>query len=343
MNNLKDWLRYILLSARQTDQLFLPEIHYGLGGPKTFYSNIQQILAQNSFPYHQNSYLGCRAIFFPIEWDIHRIKVYKQTGAKIIQRLDGVYYPSKHGDQWELKNQNIRYIYENLSDWIVFQSEYCRKQCEHVMGTNYAAQSKIIINGADHNLYYPEKDQESPSGKWELITTGNFRNRDMIEPVVLALDQVQKTHHFELTCVGPISNSDIAHFFQRDYIRHIKQLDSKEIAQYLRESDVFIYSHLNPPCPNSVIEAVSSALPVVGFDSGSMSEICFFNKDLLAPVSDQVIHEEKDFKSEVLAASIFLCLNHYSHFREVALKNANLYSWEKMGDAYLELFREAMA
>src|SRR5919107_879070 len=45
------------------------------------------------------------------------------------------------------------------------------------------------------------------------------------------------------------------------------------IPWLMRSSHLLFSAEVNPPCPNSVIEALGCGLPVVGFDTGSLSEL----------------------------------------------------------------------
>lgn len=50
-------------------------------------------------------------------------------------------------------------------------------------------------------------------------------------------------------------------------------IDEEEMAGVMRSCDVFINLSLNDPCPNVVIEALSSGLPVLYTDSGGVPEL----------------------------------------------------------------------
>ena len=62
-------------------------------------------------------------------------------------------------------------------------------------------------------------------------------------------------------------------------------INNSEVARYARGADVFVISHLNPPCPNNVIEAMACGLPIVGTNTGAMSELVNDN-GLLVDVTD---------------------------------------------------------
>jgi len=308
------------------------------GGPSTFMYNLNNYLDKENIRYH-TKYKKGDSIFFPITYSYDVLKEVKKNGGKIIQRLDGIYYPSKHGDKHIELNSDIKEIYLKYADHIVFQSEYSRKQCFEMLGIKEQQNYSIIINGVNKEIFIPDNNR-TMSGIIELVTTGNFRNIDMIEPVVLALDTLAGKFDFHLNVIGPVVNESLKSLLKRDYVvmRGLKTI--YEIAEVLPKMDIFIYSHLNPPCPNSVIEAISCGLPVVGFDSGAMSELCWFSKDILAYVSDDIFQKYEDFNPEALAEKIELCIDNYGYYRKLALDHSHLYSFEECGKKYVEVFEK---
>ncbi len=200
----------------------------------------------------------------------------------------------------------------------------------------------LIINGVNKKIFRPNRLKITFSKRIEFITTGNFRNIDMIEPVVLALDSLCGTIDFRLHVVGPVVNESLKSFFGRNYIVMHGPKNLPDVASLLRKSDIYIYSHLNPPCPNSVIEAISCGLPVVGFDSGAMSELCFFSKDLLARVSEDVFQKYEDFDYKKLADKIILSVEKYKYYRKQALKYSKLYSFDECGRQYVKVFEKVL-
>ncbi len=324
--------------------LFIPFKDYKVvGGPTTFMKNLKTYLEDNEYKYLDHS-KKAQGIFFPIIYNLKELGNLKKKKRKIIQRLDGIYYPQKHGDNYIENNKNIKDIYLNYTNFIIFQSEYSKKQCFIMLGEKCEEEYSIINNGTNKQLFYPKKDSDKNNihGKIKLVTTGSFRNIDMIEPVVKALDSLENKISFELNIVGPIANPEIEKYFKRDYINLHGTIKLEQIADILRSTHIFIYSHLNPPCPNSVLEAISCGIPVVGFNSGAMSELCFFSSELLAEVSNDIFQEYKDFDFKKLAEKIIYVIENYDEYRNRALKNSQLYSFEECGKKYIEVFNNQL-
>ncbi len=326
-----------MVKKSQTLHIPFDEFQY-IGGAPTFLRNLRAYLDTHHIPCHP-SLDAASVLFFPTSFYLSRVQRFKQRGGYVVQRLDGIYYPSKHGETYQTFNHDAKIIYQDYADTVIFQSRYSQAQCFEMFGKREHFQ--IVINGVDKSIFYPGEPEkhQNPGRTFRLITTGRFRNRDMIEPVVNALDALQSEFDVELTVIGPITEPSLSSYFQRPYIRHIAQLSLHEIADELRGNDLFLYSHLNPPCPNSVVEAISCGLPVVGFDSGAMSELCYFSKDLLAYVSEDLFQRYEDFHADKLSEKIRLALQNYDQYRERALAHSHLYSFEECGKQYVSVLQ----
>lgn len=283
-----------------------------VSGPRTFLMNLEKGL-RNDFPDFSFTSCGlmspwCWGMFFPIEYSLKTVKMMRALGKHVIQRLDGVHYLEKNGEKWRELNRPVENIYKNYATAVVYQSHYAKRQIEHVIGLRNDIPSTIVMNGADPDFFYPgNRTSLGINGKIRFITTGYFRHNSQIAPLVHALDLL-KGYDFEFLIVGEVLTS-VNFSYQRPYVRHLKTENAKELGDLLRSADVFLYSHLNPPCPNSVIEAVTTGLPVVSFDTGAMGEICYFSKDLLVDMPGGPIHLERDLDPDGLVEKIKLVLD----------------------------------
>lgn len=324
-----------------------------IGGVRKFMTSLKLHLDQENFKYHsvhENETIleleknkNLKHIFFPVEYDKAALKEIKNRNGKIVVRLDGVfYYPRNSQSELERQENIIKDIYLNYADFIIFQSEYSKKQCFEKMGVKESSQYEIIINGADKKIFYPSKNPKFNKLGSEIIFTmvGSFRHIVMIEPVIKALDYLEKKYKFKINIIGPVKLEVLKDYLKRDYINYYDSKTSEEIAEILRNTNIYIHSQQNDNCPNTVIEALSAGLPVVGFDTGSMSELLFFSKDLLAYVSNETFQKLEDFKWQELAKKIELAIQNYEGFKKIALENFGLYSFSECGDSYIDVFNK---
>lgn len=321
--------------------LFIPFERYSksVGGPSTFLRNLKKYMDKNSYPYIEDEerYSEAGGIFFPMSFNSFMLNYFKKRNLPIIQRLDGVFYPSKHGIRYIFLNREIKKDYFKYASYVIFQSKYSRTECFTMFGEMPEDKYEIIINGTDNEIYY-QGDKEFDKSKIIFTTTGSYRNKDMVEPVVLALDEVSKDYNIELRVIGPVTDQEVENLMDRSYINALGKLGMEKIADNIRETDIFIHCQLNPACPNSVIESVSCGVPVVGFDTGAMKEVLWFSPELLAYVSDDIFQRYEDFDYKKLAEKIYVCIENYSKYKKIFMENSNLYDFNITGEKYIKIF-----
>jgi glycosyltransferase involved in cell wall biosynthesis len=321
---------------------FIPfDSRTSIGGPATFLRNLKGYLDRTGFPYAANL-KQASVILFPVSHDLKQLRKFKKRGGKVCQRLDGIYYPEKHGEEHVERNAKIKEIYLNLADHVVFQSDYSRVQCFDMFGPVPPEAYSIIINGANTEIFYPDTTRRFNKENIQLCTTGNIRNDDMLVPVIQALDLIRSKYNFTFHVVGPVKNSRCAEFMQREYVVHHGSCGLQQVAEALRAADIFIYSHLNPPCPNSVLEAAASGLPVTGYNSGSLAELLPFSADLLADAGAKIYHRLEDFRPEALAEKIVFLIEHYEQYRAMSLQSSGSYSMDNCGAKYVSVLEALM-
>jgi glycosyltransferase involved in cell wall biosynthesis len=319
--------------------VYIPFDHYkSAGGPSTFMLNMKRYLDGKGFKYSIKLNKADN-IFFPISFSLKTLDEIKKRGGRILQRLDGVYYPSQHGNKYTELNKDIKHIYQDYSDFVIFQSKYSKAQCFEMLGLKNSSEYTIIVNGVNKKIFYPKIDKKITK-KITFITTGIFRSEAMLEPIVKALDELKNKYDFELIVAGPVIIDELKDFLNRDYIKYVHKKKIGSIAKLLRKAHIYIHSKLNDNCPNAVLEASSTGLPVVGFDSGAMQELLFFNKELLAYVSNDLFQKYEDFDPGKLKEKIISAVEGYADHKKTAMANSGLYSFDECGEKYIEVFKK---
>ncbi len=114
-------------------------------------------------------------------------------------------------------------------------------------------------------------------------------------------------------------------------------IPAEQVPWMMRSSHLLFSAEVNPPCPNSVIEALASGLPVVGFDTGSLSEIVQGDAGRLAPYGANEWKLEKPDITALTAAAIEI-LQDQPHFRTSARERAVAeFDVNTMVDEYLNV------
>jgi glycosyltransferase involved in cell wall biosynthesis len=96
-------------------------------------------------------------------------------------------------------------------------------------------------------------------------------------------------------------------------------------------------AEVNPPCPNSVIEALACGLPVIGFDSGSLKELVTDDAGCIVSYGANPWKLETP-NIEALAASAGDVLEKQDQFRTAARKRAeSAFGLDQMVESYLKV------
>jgi len=327
------------------NRIFIPRIRIQVGGPKSFMVLFKEHAHKRGIHVTHNRFCRADNALIPIAMDPDLLSTWKSVSGRrsVIQRLDGVFYDPEKSDYDVTRNAQLKTVYHQLADKIIFQSEYSKQQCEHYLGkTTDSVSSRIILNGTDLSLFHPQVVHPPIAGRSiRFITSGNFRDTEMLEPIIKALDRLTGQFQFTLTVVGPITCDLNPELAARPYLVMLGKCDRQELARYLRQSDIFMFSFLNPNCPNSVIEATASGLPVVSFQSGAMPELCDFNQELLAEVRSlhPVIQRRSEIENgtDALLEKLQLCIREYERFRANAIQSRDRFGIENCIEAYFSM------
>jgi len=268
----------------------------------------------------------------------------KRRGKKIIHRLDGVYYWSVAGWKYFFYNFKPMLIHRIFADFTVYQSRYSRYCVEKFMGKR--KDFKIIYNGIDLRHFFPEG--KKMSGLWDnssqkmFFTASRFRRYDQILPLLAAVKKYGEKYdsNYKFLIAGSFSGqvAGVPEKFSGPKTVFLGKVKNEDLPKYERASDVFLFSHLNPPCPNNIVEATACGLPICGVADGAMPEMILENENgLLVGTEGDAFWSERKIDSGRFADNMDRILKNRSAFarksREIA---ENRFSIETMLDKYLE-------
>ncbi|MCK6540579.1 MAG: glycosyltransferase family 4 protein [Anaerolineales bacterium] len=275
-------------------------------------------------------------------WRAHR------RGGRIAQRLDGINWVHRvrwAGLRYTLRaaygNWNLSFIRRRLADRVIYQSQFIRRWWEEWYRPARVP-SSVILNGVDLDQYTPDGLHERPSmHRRLLIVEGSLAgalNSGLFHAVELAR-QLSRKYKIELNIVGRVDSRTKNKLEDQPAfrIKFMGAVKREQIPWLMRSSHLLFSAEVNPPCPNSVVEALACGLPVVGFDTGSLSELVQGDAGRLVPYgANQWKLEQPNIQALVNAAEEVLQDNEKfrKHAREQAERNLGL---KGMVDKYLEV------
>ncbi|MFA6197915.1 MAG: glycosyltransferase family 4 protein [Patescibacteria group bacterium] len=252
---------------------------------------------------------------FDAPWsDTQLIIKLKQKGKTIIHRIDGPI--SGYRGHHIYIDKSIYQLNNVLADGTVFQSEFSQNENKK-LGLKTKIFETVIYNAADPEIFHPRgRIVFDMNRKLKIIATSWSPNQNKGFAAYQWLDQHLDTKKYEMIFIG---NSPTV--FKR--IKHIPPVDSYKLAEYLRQSDVYLSASMNDPCSNSLIEALQCGLPAIVLKSGGHPELIrdaglTFNKpEETSTCLDIMSSQYERHQKAIVSPSIRSVVNQYQAFAEM--------------------------
>ena len=282
--------------------------------------------------------------------DLGRVR---RRGIRVVQRLDGINWV--HRVKWSGVRYTVRAVYGNamlalirnrFADRVIYQSEFIRGWWQDWYGVANAP-ATVIHNGIDLDAYAQSGEGDRPTDRYRMLLLEGSLARGLNSGLFHAVEAAKKLsekYPMEVVVAGTVDES--TQWKINSVISEVKNLSIKfldtvpraDVPKLARSSHLMYSAEVNPPCPNSVIEALACGLPVIGFDTGSLKELVGGEAGVIVP------YGANPWKLETpniagLAASAESVLEKQNQFRAAARKRAE----EKFGlDAMVESYLKVL-
>lgn len=208
---------------------------------------------------------------------------------KLTFRLDGLrrIYAPEAGRLDEPLIKNLP-----LADSVIFQSKYSRNSFikENI---TYPKHQDIIINGANFENFFPNKEIELDSNKINLVSNSWSNNHKKGFKTIARFSKIDRV---KVSHIGNWPN-DIS----PEKVRLLGTMNEERIGHVLRGANFLLFPSENEACSNVVIEALASGLPVLYHNSGGTPELCQNNNfGLPLPENIQDLNINRRFLDEAV-------------------------------------------
>jgi glycosyltransferase involved in cell wall biosynthesis len=189
-----------------------------------------------------------------------------------------------------------------LATTTIIQSWWCYRRLLE-MGFK-PVRPMIITNGVDGGIFHSQgRAPFDPNRKIRLISASWSDNPRKGGPVYKWLDEHLDWNRFEYTFVGRTQER-----FTR--IKHVPAVPSEELADHLRQHDIYITASERDPCSNSLVEALACGLPAVYLNDGGHPEIVglgglpFEKREEIPGQLERIITHYQQFQSVISIQTI---------------------------------------
>jgi len=121
----------------------------------------------------------------------------------------------------------------------------------------------LLHNGVDLEVFRPFTGAMNPSNVLRCLFVGHFIPRKGVSEASAAISLSGNIGNFIGS--GPLEPSGL-------HVLSSSCVDHRELPSHLQNADIFVFPSYNEGSPNALIEAISSGLPVVGWDLPFMRE-----------------------------------------------------------------------
>lgn len=278
--------------------------------------------------------------------DLNRLR---RRGIRVVQRLDGVNWVQrvkwsgvKYSVRAEYGNVMLATIRNRFADRVIYQSNFIRKWWEDWYGVAKAPAS-VIINGVDLNAYTHEGEHERPTDKYRMLLLEGSLARGLNSGLFHAVSVAEKMstkYPMEVVVAGVVDEATQKKLQSNVPVKFLGTVPRADIPKLARSSHMMYCAEVNPPCPNSVIEAMACGLPVIGFDSGSLKELVTEDAGCIVPYGANPWKLETP-DIETLASSAGEVLEKQNQFRAAARRRAeSAFGLDQMVESYLKVLLE---
>ena len=211
---------------------------------------------------------------------LKNVSSYKKSfpKAKFVHRIDG---PMRlYNDSSDARDQQVYFANETFADATIYQSDWSKnKNLE--MGLQPKLSHAVIQNCADNSIFFPCKQIKTIRKKIRLFSSSWSNHEKKGFAFYDFLDKNLDFAKYEYFFAGrsPIVFKNI---------KNLGALESEDLANELRRSDIFVTASQNDPCSNSLIEGLSCGLTCVALKSGGHPEI-IKNHDFLFETESELI------------------------------------------------------
>lgn len=258
------------------------------GGPNRFLTSITSSSeVKNKISISNWSLKGCKsALVFSSSWGRSFSYLAKLLGVHTVLRVDGFYVPEdKIDEEFQQSRQFRNWLNGRLAtdleafDHIIYQSEFSKRICDQYLFKRNK-DFTIISNGTNIGKFEPKYDNDNKVLRLAVLGKHYPKHLNLALDILKLLDSKTQV---ELNIIGPMRNGVDGVSLYYDELNLPSELREKikchgivsydDLPETLNSCDILLHVKVGDWCPNAVLEAMASGLPVVCPSWGGTTEL----------------------------------------------------------------------
>lgn len=270
----------------------------GLGGPASFQAGLINVFKVAGVEVtHDTQAQDLSAILvFGAGAKLDALRTAQQAGVRVVQRLNGMNWVHRrkftgvrHFIKAEFGNLKLRAV-RKMTDRVIYQSRFAREWWEREHGI-FDKPQKVIYNGVDLELFNPYP-ADHLNDCYRVLMVEAHHGGGFDQGLRSGVGLAQRLNNTLDRPVELVVAGEVPELIQREYtqtwITWLGVVDHAQIPAIDRSAHLFFSGDINAACPNAVLEALACGLPVVAYDTGSMSELITPEVGRLTPYGGNV-------------------------------------------------------
>jgi glycosyltransferase involved in cell wall biosynthesis len=239
------------------------------GGGSTFVRNLKAGMPEDIHFVDSVDSADLLFIAGPTLCDRDTARLAKGQGKPIVLRLDNLAEDHRNRGTGIPRMRD----FAEMADVVVYQSEWAKHICAPICGEN----GTVVYNGVDTKIFHPpEKKREDDLHVFIYVKYSRNECKRFEEAQALFREYSRVHKHSKLIIVGRYSDELIQYgfgFTNGEDIEYMGTLDPYQLAEQYRRADVMLFPSFGDACPNVVLEAMASGLPIVYHGWGGTIEL----------------------------------------------------------------------
>jgi glycosyltransferase involved in cell wall biosynthesis len=235
-------------------------------------------------------------------------------------------------------------LHESMSRKIVTISNYVAKMLKYKFNIN----SQVIHNGIDHNIFHPASDKDLIRNKLKfpkrqiILNVGRLCSYKNQITLLNALNNLPNTKLTRMLVVfvgtGPLERKlrKMSKKLERNKGLHtlfLRNIPTEKLSLIYQAADIYVHTTVNEMFGLSLLEAMSSGLPVISSHGGAAKEILGEEYGLyFDPLNAEKLSVLLDWLTDDSIAR--------EDYARQCYNRSLVFSWNKTFEQYLKIYEE---